>query len=183
MWLATVLVVAAVVGHVRGTDWSEWTGGQVAMLALAGICIGVAEELATRGLAVKMLRDAGRSEQVVAMVSSLLFALMNTVNLISGMAVTTVAATVGYTFCLGMCMYLTMGVTGTIWAAIVLHGVTDPTTFLSTGGIDEAVSPQGAEWTAFASLATVGFMLLAVAAVFLIRGRFVQETPTPLAGT
>ena len=143
MWLAPVLVVAAIGGHLGGTDWSAWTGGQVAMLALAGVCIGVAEELATRGLAVKMLRDAGRSERVVAFVSSLLFALMHTVNLISGMAVTTVAATVGYTFCFGMCMCLTMRVTGTIWAAIVLHGMTDPTTFLSTGGLDEAVQSAG----------------------------------------
>jgi membrane protease YdiL (CAAX protease family) len=181
MWLAPVLVVAAVVGHVGGTDWSHWTAGQVAMLAVAGVCIGVAEELATRGLAVKMLRDAGRSERVVAVVSSVLFALMHTINLISGMAVSTVAATVGYTFCFGMCMYLTMRVTGTIWAAIVLHGVTDPTTFLSTGGIDQSVNAQGTGWTTFASLATIGFMLLAVAAVFLVRGRVVQGTPAPLA--
>jgi len=181
MWLAPVLVVAAIVGHIGGTDWSEWTGEQVAMLAVAGVCIGVAEELATRGLAVKMLRDAGRSERVVAVVSSLLFALMHTVNLISGMAVATVAATVGYTFCFGMCMYLTMRVAGTIWAAIVLHGVTDPTTFLSTGGIDEAVSPQGAEWTTFASVSTVGFMVLAVVAVFVVSGRVVQDAPARLA--
>ena len=183
MWLAPSLVVAAIVGHVGGTDWSEWTGAQVAMLALAGACIGVAEELATRGLAVKMLRDAGRSERAVAVLSSLLFALMHSVNLISGMAVSTVAATVGYTFCFGMCMYLTMRVTGTIWAAIVLHGVTDPTTFLSTGGIDEAVSPQSAEWATFASVSTVGFMLLAVVAVFLVSGRVVRDAPAPLAET
>ena len=52
----------------------------------------------------------------------------------------TVAVTVVYTFCFGMCMYLAMRVTGTIWAAIVLHGLTDPTTILSTGGVDEAVN-------------------------------------------
>ena len=38
-----------------------------------------------------------------------------------------------------MCMYLAMRVTATIWTAIVLHGLTDPATFLSTGGVDEAV--------------------------------------------
>ena len=31
-----------------------------------------------------------------------------TVNLIAGIAVSTVAATVGYTFCFGVCMYLSM---------------------------------------------------------------------------
>ena len=69
---------------------------------------------------------AGHGERFVAVVSSLLFALMHTVNFISGMEVSTVLATVVYTFGFGMCMYLTMRVTGTIWAAIVLHGLTDP---------------------------------------------------------
>lgn len=177
MWIAPVLVIAAIVGHVADTDWSAWTTGQVLMMVAAGACIGLAEELATRGLAVKMLRDAGRSERVVAVVSSLLFALMHTVNLISGMAISTVLATVGYTFCFGMCMYLSMRVTGTIWAAVVLHGVTDPTTFLSTGGIDEAVSNQGAGWATFAAAATIAFMLLAVIAVFVIRGKVAVPAP------
>jgi len=185
MWIAPGLVVAAIVGHLGGTDWSTWTPAEIAMMAAAGVCIGLAEELATRGVAVKMLRDAAHSERFVACVSSLLFALMHTVNLISGMAVSTVAGTVGYTFCFGMCMYLTMRVTGTIWAAIVLHGLTDPTTFLSTGGIDQAVSTssQGSAWTSVAGFATLAMMLFAVVALFLIRGRVtpvdVAEAPTP----
>jgi len=180
MWIAPVLVLAAIVGHVGGIEWSQWSPGQIAMMAAAGVCIGVAEELATRGLAVKMLRDAAHSERFVAIVSSLLFALMHTVNLISGMSVSTVAATVGYTFCFGMCMYLSMRVTGTIWAAIVLHGLTDPTTFLATGGIDEAVtSSQGSGWALLAAVATIAFMVLAVVAVFLIRGRVEAAPPAP----
>jgi membrane protease YdiL (CAAX protease family) len=172
MWIAPVLVLVAIVGHVGGIEWSQWSPAQVAMMAVAGVCIGMAEELATRGLAVKMLRDAAHSERFVAIVSSLLFALMHVVNLISGMSVSTVAATVGYTFCFGMCMYLSMRVTGTIWAAIVLHGLTDPTTFLATGGIDEAVtSSQGSGWALLAAGATIAFMVLAVVAIFLIRGK------------
>lgn len=171
MWVAPVLVVAAIVGHVGGTDWSRWTFGQVAMMAAAGVCIALAEELATRGLAVKILRDSGRSERAVAVVSSVLFALMHAVNLLSGMAVATVAATVGYTFAFGMCMYLSMRVTGTIWAAIVLHGVTDPATFLSTGGVDRAVVGSAEGWAVLAPFATIAFAVLAVVAVFLVRGR------------
>ena len=172
MWIAPVLVLAAIIAHLGQTNWSNWTGGQVAMMAAAGVCIGIAEELATRGIAVKVLRDAAHSERFVAVVSSLLFASMHLVNLISGMAVSTVAATVGYTFCFGMCMYLTMRVTGTIWAAIVLHGLTDPTTFLATGGIDKAVTDtQGSGWALFAAAATIAMMIFAVVAAFLVRGR------------
>ena len=172
MWTAPALIVAVIIGHLGAADWDSWTGGEIAMLALLGVCIGVAEELATRGLAVKMLRDAGHSERFVVIVSSLLFALMHSVNLLAGMELQTVALTIVYTFCFGVCMYLAMRVTGTIWAAIVLHGLTDPTTFLSTGGIDEAVGTQDLSgWSALASVGTFLFMAFAVVAIFLVRGR------------
>ncbi|MGC4763363.1 CPBP family intramembrane glutamic endopeptidase [Micromonospora sp. DT46] len=171
MWIGPVLALLAVVGHVGATNWSNWSGQQIALVALLGLCVGVAEELATRGLAVKMLRDAGHGERFVAIVSSLLFALMHSVNLLSGMRLSTVASTIVYTFGFGICMYLVMRVTGTIWAAIILHGITDPTTILSSGGIDQAVNAGGTDgWSALTGLATIGFMLFAVVAMFFIRG-------------
>ncbi|MGY1801846.1 CPBP family intramembrane glutamic endopeptidase [Blastococcus sp. SYSU D00922] len=176
MWIAPALVAAVIVGHAGGADWDDWTGAEIAMLALLGVCIGIAEELATRGLAVKMLREAGHDERFVAVVSSLLFACMHLINLIAGMELRTVLATLLYTFCFGVCMYLAMRVTGTIWAAIVLHGFTDPTTILSTGGVDEAVGTQEASgWSALASIGTFAFMAFAVIAVFLIRGAQVRR--------
>lgn len=178
MWLGPVLVVGAIVGHLGATDWNRWDGAEIASLALLGVCIGVTEELATRGLAVAMLRDAGHSERFVVVVSSLLFAAMHTVNLLAGMEPSTVAATVVYTFCFGVCMYLAMRVTGTFWAAVVLHGLTDPTTILSTGGVDEAVGVQDAGgWSALAGLSTFAFMAFALVAVFLVRGHVGSGVP------
>jgi uncharacterized protein len=177
MWVGPAVVGAAIVGHLIATDWDDWSGGQLAMLVVLGVCIGVAEELATRGLAVKILRDAGHGERFVAVISSLLFALMHTVNLLTGMTASTVAFTVIYTFCFGMCMYLAMRVTGTLWAAIVLHGLTDPSTFLASGGVDQDVSggSTGAG-DVLALVATLLLLLVGVAAVFLVRGR-ADETP------
>ncbi|MFF5081246.1 hypothetical protein ACFY36_29715 [Actinoplanes sp. NPDC000266] len=63
MWIAPVLIAAAIIGHAGGVDWGRWSAAQIALLALLGLCIGLAEELATRGLAVKMLRDAGHGER------------------------------------------------------------------------------------------------------------------------
>ncbi|MGW6540121.1 CPBP family intramembrane glutamic endopeptidase [Streptomyces sp. NPDC055051] len=172
MWLAPTVVWLAILGHVGTTGWSAWSAGQIAALALAGLCIGLAEELLTRGLVVKVLRDARHSERYVMIGSSLLFALLHLSNLLSGMRPSTVAATVVYTFGFGTCMYLTMRVTGTIWAAIALHALTDPMTFLATGGIDEAVSPQsGGVWSLLTVGSTVLMVLLALAAVFLVKGR------------
>ncbi|MGH1565353.1 CPBP family intramembrane glutamic endopeptidase [Mumia sp. DW29H23] len=171
MWIGPALVVAAIVGHVGSADWDAWGVDQIVTLALAGVCIGVAEELVTRGLAVKVLRDAGHSERYVVIVSSLLFALMHTANLISGMEVATVLFTLVYTFAFGTCMYLAMRVTGTIWAAIVLHACTDPTTILSVGGIDEGVGGQDGAFAGLALAATVGLIVFGFIAVLFVKGR------------
>lgn len=157
------------VAHLAGTDLDAWTGRELAAMAFLGVSVGLAEELATRGVAVKMLRDAGHGERYVAVVSSLLFALMHTVNLASGMSAGTVVATVVYTFGFGMCMYLSMRATGTIWTAIVLHGLTDPTTVLDTGGIDQAVAGQDSGSSAVAGLATVGLIVFGFVSVLLLR--------------
>jgi uncharacterized protein len=172
MWIAPAVVSAAVVGHLVATDWADWSAEEIAILAVLGLAIGMAEELATRGLAVKILRDAGHSERFVAVASSLLFALMHTVNLLAGMSVKTVLGTVVYTFCFGMCMYLAMRVTGTIWAAIVLHGLTDPASFLASGGVDQDVSGGASNGgDTLALVATLAMMIFGLVAVFLVRGR------------
>ncbi len=164
-------MIVAIVAHVAGIEWSSWSGGQLAAMAVVGVCVGFTEELATRGLVVKILRDAGHAEKYVAAVSSLVFALMHTTNLISGMSLQVVAGTVVYTFGFGMCMYLAMRLTGTIWTAVVLHGLTDPTTFLATGGIDKSVTDSASGATTVATLATVLIILFGVVAAFLVRGR------------
>jgi uncharacterized protein len=176
MWLAPVLVLAAIAAHIACTDWGSWSGKQLAYMLVLGACVGFTEELATCGLVVKILRDAGHAEGYVAAVSSLVFALMHTANLISGMALNVVLATVVYTFGFGMCMYLSMRVTGSIWTAIALHGLTDPTTFLASGGGDKSVTGSANGATAVAVLATVLLVVFGIVAVFLVRGRVDAES-------
>ncbi len=72
----------------------------------------------------------------------------------------------------GVCMYLSMRVTGTIWAAIVLHALTNPTTMLATGGIDEPVGRQtDTIWDALAGYGVIAFMVFAAVAIFVVRGK------------
>ncbi|MFH9728035.1 type II CAAX prenyl endopeptidase Rce1 family protein [Streptomyces sp. NPDC017254] len=109
-------------------------------------------------------------------VSSPLFALMRMTNLLSGMNLGTVLVTVVYTF--GTCTYLTMRVTGTLWSAIVLHALTDPTAFLSTGGLDRAVTARNDGGALLASVSTILMIALAFAAILLVRGwRRAPRTP------
>ncbi|MFF3212490.1 CPBP family intramembrane glutamic endopeptidase [Streptomyces sp. NPDC002886] len=170
MWIGPALALIAVVGHAAAADWSDWRPEQLLLIALLGVCVGLAEELATRGLAVDLLRGAGHSERFVMVVSSLLFALMHLTNVLSGMKVNTVLVTVVYTFGFGVCMYLVMRLTGTIWSAIALHAVTDPTTILSSGGIDAGVTHHTGGWSLLTSTATILMVVFGFVAVFLVRG-------------
>ncbi|WP_424217242.1 CPBP family intramembrane glutamic endopeptidase (plasmid) [Streptomyces sp. BI20] len=177
MWCGPILVLLAVAGHLGTVDPHAWSLSRVLALALAGLCVGVAEEFLTRGLVVRILRDAGRSERYTMLVSSLLFALLHTANLLSGVPVATVATTVVYTFGFGVCMYLTLRVTGSLWAAILLHALTDPTTMLATGGIDRAAGgAAGGAWTALTGLATAAMIVLALVAVPLLGRRRTGRT-------
>lgn len=99
------------------------------------------------------------------------------------MSATTVAVTVVYTFGFGMCIYLTMRVTGTIWAAIVLHALTDPTTILSAGGLDEAGAGQGGGTAMIATTITAVLVVFAVVAAFLVRGTVSPAARAEVAGT
>ncbi|MFI6322401.1 lysostaphin resistance A-like protein [Nonomuraea sp. NPDC050556] len=179
MWLAPLVVAVPVVLRLFGIDYARYGVSVVVLMFLSGLLIGFVEEVLTRGIAVKMLRDAGHSEWVVAVLSSLVFALLHGSNLLSGMKPMTVALTVLYTFGFGICMYLTMRASGSLWLAVVLHGLTDPTLILATGGVDEVT--DGATRNALLTAAEpFNLAVIATALILLIfiRGRATGTRPS-----
>jgi len=171
MWIAVAVVAYPIVLRLIGIDYASFAPGVVPLTLLAGVFIGVAEELVTRGAAVTLLRNAGHSELVVAVLSSTIFALMHTANAIGAGFTLTVLITIPYTFCFGICMYLVMRATGSIVWAIVAHALTDPTLFLSTGGIDTAAAGQQNGFLIIASTGNWTVILMGIVALFFIRGR------------
>lgn len=168
MWIAPVLVVIPIVLRLIGIDYGRYASGVVAVSLFSGLFIGFAEEVLTRGIVVKMLRDAGRSEYAVMLLSSLLFALLHTVNLLSGLSAATVAVTVFYTFAYGIVMYLTLRVTGSLVWPIVLHALFDPTQFLALGGIDTSTSGSSNTFLTLAIPFNIFFIVFALFALFLV---------------
>lgn len=172
MWVAVLLVVVPIFLRLMATNWSAYSIGLVLVVAFFGLCVGFTEELATRGIVVNMLRNGGYGERLVFVLSSLYFALLHSGNLLTGMAPLVVAVTVVYTFGFGAMMYLSMRATGRITWAILLHAATDPTTFLATGGIDATSATAGAEeLISLAGLFNWAYILLALLAIFLVKGR------------
>lgn len=177
MWVAPVVVGAAVLLRFAGIDYRDYTLGVVVLTVLTGLLIGFVEEVLTRGVAVRMLRRAGHSERVVMVLSSLLFAVLHSANALSGQAIGLVLLTMVFTFGFGICMYLTMRVTRSLWAPVLLHGLYDPTLFLSAGGIDQ-VSGGGDVNVALtlAAPANILCLVIAVVALLLVRGRVAGRT-------
>ncbi|MFE5672638.1 CPBP family intramembrane glutamic endopeptidase [Agromyces sp. NPDC056523] len=166
MWIAPVLVVIPIVLRLIGIDYGAYSPGVIAMTFVAGAFIGLSEELLTRGIAVTLLRRCGYREWAVALLSTLIFALLHSTNLFTGQPLTTVGFTLLYTFAFGILMYLTLRATGNLIWPIILHALTDPTTFLATGGIDQASA--AAENPALILAGPATFLLIAGALVLLI---------------
>ena len=178
MWVGPAIVAVPILLRLLGIEWGKNALPVVVLVMATGLLIGFVEELLYRGIAVKMLRDGGHGEFVVAALTSLFFAVSHSVNLLSGQSIVTVGPTVAYTFAFGVLMYLTLRSVGFLAAAMILHGLTDPTTILATGGIDEI--PSGA--SANPLLAATGplTILLIVAGPILllfVRGRVGDRTP------
>ncbi|MGW6623717.1 CPBP family glutamic-type intramembrane protease [Nocardia sp. NPDC055002] len=179
MWIAPVIVATPIVLRVLGIDWGRHQADVVALMLGSGLLIGFAEELIFRGFGVKMLRDAGHGERAVAALTALAFALSHSTNLLGGQSITVVGPTVLYTFSFGVLMYLTMRVTGFLVGAMVMHGLTDPTTMLATGGIDEvATDASSGGLLQAAGLFTMLLIISGYVLVIFIRGRVPDQRPS-----
>jgi hypothetical protein len=172
MWLGPLIAMVPIVLRVLGIDWGGPALSVVLLVLATGLMIGYVEELLFRGIAVKMMRDGGHREFIVALVSSVLFGLAHSANILSGQAVGTVALTVIYTIAFGVMMYLTMRSFGFVLAAMIVHGLTDPTTIMATGGIDKLSDSGTTGLFAIAGGVTFFIMIpLAFVLLLCVRGK------------
>ncbi|WP_144713141.1 CPBP family intramembrane glutamic endopeptidase [Curtobacterium pusillum] len=172
MWIAVALLIIPIVVRVVATNWSAYSVEVVLAVLFLGLCVGFTEELIARGVAVTLLRRGHHTERTVALLSAVLFGLMHAVNGIGGAAPLAVALTVFYTFGVGIMLYLSMRVTGSIVPAMLLHAATDPTTILATGGVDATSATSGdAGLIGFAGIFSFLYPVLGLVALFFVTGR------------
>ncbi len=172
MWILPIVVLVYNVLRFAATDYANFTPVTVAMILFTGLCIGVAEEVLTRGFVVNMLRRSGHAELVVALLSSLLFALSHSVNIFRGQDPLTVGMTVVYTFAFGVAMYCTLRVTRNLIWPVLLHATTDPSLFLMSGGVDTVTANASANPLAtIAGTANLVVIFFGFILVWFVRGR------------
>lgn len=177
MWLGPLIAAVPIVLRVLDIDWGGPALSVVLLVLATGLMIGYVEELLFRGIAVKMLRASGQREFSVAVLSSLLFALSHSVNVLQGQELSTVGSTVVYTFAFGALMYLTMRSFRFIIAAMIMHGLTDPTAILATGGIDKVSESAVSGIPAVVSGFTLFFLVPAgIILLLFVRGKAGEDT-------
>ena len=171
MWIAIAVVLVFNILRFATIDYGTVGFDVVATWLLAGLLIGFAEEVLTRGLVVNLLRKAGYREIVVAVVSAAVFAGLHSGNLLTGQDLFATMFQIVYTFAFGICMYLAMRVTGTIIAPILLHASTDPSIFLQNA------YPAAGSLTGIAGLGNFAVIAVGFVLLFFIRGRVADAQP------
>lgn len=169
MWIAVAVVLLFNILRFAATDYGKAGFGFVAAWLLAGLFIGFAEEVLTRGIVVNLMRKAGHPEIAVALVSSAIFAALHAGNLFTGQALFPTLVQLVYTFAFGICMYLSLRITGSLIWPILLHASTDPSIFISTA------YPAGGAVSAVAGLGNIVVIVFGLLAIIFIRGRLGQK--------
>lgn len=165
MWAAVAVVLVFNILRLATVDYGTAGFDVAAAWLLTGLFIGFAEEVLTRGLVVNLLRRAGHREIIVAVGSAALFAAMHAGNLLTGQSLFATAFQLVYTFAFGICMYLTLRVTGNLVWPILLHASTDASLFLQTA------HPADTAMAGVASMGNIPVIILGIIFLFFIRGR------------
>ena len=172
MWLAVAIVLLFNMLHFAGVDYAAAGAGVVIAWLVAGLFIGVAEEVLTRGIVVNLLRKAGHREITVAVISAAFFAALHSGNLLTGQALLPTLIQLVYTFSFGILMYLSLRVTGNLIWPILLHATTDPSIFLLTS------YPTAGAVTSVANLGNPVVTISGVVLLIFIRGQIARREDT-----
>ncbi|MDR7184667.1 membrane protease YdiL (CAAX protease family) [Microbacterium trichothecenolyticum] len=165
MWIAVAVVLLFNVLRFATIDYGATGAGVVVAWVVAGLFIGFAEEVLTRGFVVNLMRKGGYREIAVALVSALLFALLHSGNLLSGQSPLATGFQLVYTFAFGILMYLSLRVTGNLIWPILLHATTDPSIFL------QSAYPADGALTAIAAQGNIAVVIAGIVLLFFIRGK------------
>jgi uncharacterized protein len=170
--IAVFLGLAVVVALVR-TDWGGTEASLILWLAVATLCIAVAEEALCRGILVTALRG-GVGEVGVWFWSSVLFGLLHAANIVLGQEVGPTLAQVATSFLYGSVMYGVRRSTGTLVEPIGIHWLWDFARYVGDKGDGGALMfVQGA-------LPMLALVVFAVAAIkgSIFRSEGAEESTT-----
>lgn len=147
--------------------------GRVAFYALLAGLVGFVEEVFFRGLILRAIAPQGLWK--AAIISSILFGLVHSLNVLAGANPLYTLLQVGYALAIGFGFAAVTLRTGAIWPLVIIHALIDFTSFLASNGISAS------------SVTTIAMVLSAIYIVaFTVYGVFMMQAsgrPRTLGGT
>ena len=107
--------------------------GQAALFLALAASVGFVEEIAFRGLILRAIAPLGLWR--AALISSLLFGLAHSLNVLGGANPVYTLLQVGYALALGFAFAALTLRTGAIWPLVIIHALIDFAGFLGSGGV------------------------------------------------
>ena len=129
LWLAPVLMLVTLLVQLMAVTWSAFDASHLLAIIAAAVLVGFAEETLFRGIILRALRNGGRSEGRVVLLSSLWFGFFHLTNLITGAGATVIPQVI-FASLAGVALYLARRGTGVLVAGMVLHSLWDLSSFL-----------------------------------------------------
>lgn len=165
LWAIPAVILVGVVVRLVRNPWSQVSGRFVVVALLATFLVGLSEELLVRGYFVDVLQDAGLGLVWVAVVSSVVFGVLHGANILNGQDVATTVQQVVASAILGLGLFASLALTGSLWLPIVLHFLFDFS--LVVGGSVKKEASDAKKDEAF--LVLVMYALSLVSVVALVR--------------
>lgn len=132
LWLVPAALILTSLGVTNYGGLAEKSVAFVCLLLLGSLMIGCAEEVLFRGIGVTMFRANGQSERLVALWTTIIFALAHAASLLGGPLQVLSTLGTGYLF------YLVRRVSGGLLLAAIVHGLWD-FGVLSAGVVEDEV--------------------------------------------
>ena len=152
MWIVPVALLLTTLGVTNYGGLAEKSVAFVCLL-LGSLMIGCAEEVLFRGIGVTMFRANGQSERMVALWTTIIFALAHAASLLGGPLQVLSTLGTGYLF------YLVRRVSGGLLLAALVHGLWD-------FGVLSAGVVKGEVYGAVPAILVVEIVLLLVLLAF-----------------
>jgi hypothetical protein len=130
-WLPFSVVLVNLAFGIRSMSW-----GQAAFYLILAALIGFAEEVLFRGLILRAVAPRGLWK--AALVSSLLFGLAHSLNVLGGADQLYTLLQIGYSLAIGFGFAAVTLRTRTLWPLIIIHALIDFTSFLASHGASPA---------------------------------------------
>jgi len=125
MWAIPLAIMVGIIIRFRTAKWHLFTRAGIWYLVVGALFVGFSEELLTRGILVHALSQPYIPQYLVMLVSSILFGLLHGMNYFNGQDRKTTITQIIITTLIGMSLYVSYIVSGTLWVPIALHALFD----------------------------------------------------------